>query len=161
AGVLERQVILTLPFAFMVAWLWTRRWRMGSLAFAGAPLVACLAAALAFQVWLAAGPGAPEMQRIVNERLAQMTIALPPNEPGLVRWAAGNLGTMFGYLGLFIAGWIAWWGVRAEPPARRIVILGGGFVVMALSLSGGWLPPYRAGFVLDRVGVGPLVLYDV
>jgi len=159
-GVLERQVVLAVPFAFMVAWLWTRRWTLRALVFAAAPLLLSLAAAFAFQAYLEAGPGVPEMQRMAHGRVVKMAVGVATNEPGLIRWAAGNLGTIFGYLGLFSAGWIAWWGVRADPPARRRLILGGGFVVTALSLAGGWLPPYRADQVMDAAGIGPLMLYD-
>jgi hypothetical protein len=160
AGVLERQVVLAIPFAFLVAWLWTRRWTLRALVFALAPLVVSLAALLAFQAYLDAGPGIPEMQRMAHGRVVRMAAGVLTNEAGLVRWAAGNFGSIFGYLGLFSAGWIAWWGVRAEPPVRRQLILGGGFVIMALSLAGGWLPPYRENQVMDAIGIGPLMLYD-
>jgi hypothetical protein len=160
AGVLERQVVLAIPFAFLVAWLWTRRWTFRAWVVAAVPLVLAIVAAFAFQAYLEAGPGVPEMQRMAHGRVVKMAMGVATNEPGLVRWAAGNLATIFGYLGLFTAGWIAWWGVRAEPPARRALVLGGAFVVMALSLAGGWLPPYRPDQVMDAAGIGPLMLYD-
>ena len=161
AGVLQRQVVLALPFAFMAAWLWTRRPitpRM--LAIGVAPLVIAAAALVAFQAYLAAGPGVPEMHRLTGGRLLRVVPKVLSNEGGAARWALSNFTSMAGYLGLFSVGWLAWWGMRGASLTERTVVAAGGLAILAAAFAFDWLPPYRAKHVLDAAGIGPFMLYD-
>jgi hypothetical protein len=57
-GVLQRQVVLVIPFAFMAALLWTRRPRtLGVVAMAVLPFAACMLAEALYHAYLVTGPG--------------------------------------------------------------------------------------------------------
>ncbi|HJU21542.1 MAG TPA: glycosyltransferase family 39 protein [Casimicrobiaceae bacterium] len=159
-GALERQIIVVVPAAFAIAWLWRpapldgRMWLV-----ALAPLAVTLAAMAAFEAYLAHGPGIPDGQRYVNARLVSTLAQLAHGDASMWRQAVANVVGIAGYLGWFTFGWFAWRGLAPRMRARRVVICG----AVALSLAAlalGWLPPYREQFVIDRAGIGPFTLYD-
>ena len=161
AGVLERQVVLAIPFAFMVAWLWTRRpLDRGTLVSAIAPFALTLAAEVAFEAYLAFGPGTPTGHREAHGRLVTMTLKALTNQDGITYWVLGNVAAIPGYLGLFAIGWLAWWGAKGASPIERRAIVVGGTAIAMMAFAFGWFPPYREMWLVDRVGIGPLLLYD-
>src|SRR5258706_7111698 len=161
AGVLQRQVVLAIAFAFMVTFLWTRPpLRLRTALVAIAPFLLCLAAEALFHAYLVHGPGVPEGQRVAHGRVVPLLLKALTNEDGFAFWTASNLVTIAGYLGLFSVGWFAWWGMRGASRASVVSILAGGIAIVLLALGLEWLPPYRPGQVLDRAGIGPLLLYD-
>lgn len=159
-GALERQVVAVVPLAFAIAWLWRpARLDLRKLRVALAPLALTLAAMAAFEAYLAYGPGVPQGQRYVDERLAATLIGLAHGDESLWRQAGENLVGITGYLGWFTFGWFAWRGLPAQTRMRRVMICG----AVALSIAAlalGWLPPYREQFMIDRAGIGPFTLYD-
>ena len=160
AGVLERQVILVIPLAFLVASAWTRRPLNARAAATGAaPFAVAMAAEVAYELYLLHGPGLPSGQRMVQGRVAEMALKALTNTDGMTMWVLGNLAEICAYLGLFAIGWLAWQPGAATRRAVRWAFAGGlAIAVAAIALS--WFPPYRAGYVIDRVGIGPLLLYD-
>ena len=158
-GVVERQVALVVPFAYMAARLWCSRPLNRTVAAqALLPFACTLAAALAYYAYLANGPGVPEAQRITNGRLVSMTIdALTTVK--WARWAAGNALSMAGYLGLFAAGWMFWYCWRFSV-RTRVVLTVAGICAAAGALWLGLLPPYLPDNVIDAAGIGPFMLYD-
>src|SRR5436190_402970 len=161
AGSLQRQVVLALPFAFMVAWLWTRRpLNVRRVAWATAPLALSLTATFAFQAYLEAGPGIPEMHRMAHGRVVAMAAGFLANEPGLVPWVFSNLASITAYLGFFAVGWLAWWGWGEADRTRRTAVLVLGAIVFAAELAMGAFPPFRPNQVMDAAGIGPFMLYD-
>jgi hypothetical protein len=161
AGVLQRQVALAIAFAYMIAVLWTERplrWR--GVARAGIPFALVLAAELAFHAYLAAGPGVPGGQRMLHGRIVPLLLEIFTGEGGHRAWAISNAVTIAGYLGLFGAGWFAWWGMRGAGPVARWSVAVGGVLVASVALASDWLPPYRPDNVLDAVGIGPIMLHD-
>lgn len=160
-GVLERQVALAIPFAFMVACLWARRPIDGrSIAYAVVPFALVAAAALAYHAYLAWGPGVPEGQRVAHGRVIPMALKALRNEEGLARWALSNAMTMGGYLGLFTVGWLAWWGMKGASRGQKLAVFAIGIAIGALAFAFAWFPPYRPGQVIDAAGIGPFLLYD-
>ncbi|HLX28083.1 MAG TPA: glycosyltransferase family 39 protein [Casimicrobiaceae bacterium] len=159
-GALERQIVVVVPVAFAIAWLWRpARLDLRKSLVALAPLALTLAAMAAFEAYLAYGPGVPEGQRYVSERLTATLVRLAHGDGSLWRQAGENLVGIAGYLGWFTFGWFAWRGLPAHTGVRRVVICG----AVALSIAAlaiGWLPPYREQFVIDRAGIGPFTLYD-
>jgi hypothetical protein len=161
AGVLERQVVLVIPFAFMVAWYWTRRSRdLRSLIVGAAPFLIAAASAVAYHAYLALGPGVPEGHRMAYGRLLPMTIGAFTNEGGLREHVLSNAAGIAGYLGLFALGWLAWYGMAGASRWQKgfVLVAGGTIGVLALGLP--WLPPYRSLQVIDAAGIGPLLLHD-
>lgn len=161
AGVLERQVVLVIPFAFMVAWCWTRRsWDIRSLAIGAAPFLIAAASAVAYHAYLALGPGVPEGHRLAYGRLLPMTIAAFTNEGGLRTLVLSNAAGIAGYLGLFAVGWFAWYGMAGASRLQKGIVLVAGAIIAVLALALPWLPPYRSHQVIDAAGIGPLLLHD-
>jgi 4-amino-4-deoxy-L-arabinose transferase-like glycosyltransferase len=158
-GVLQRQVVLVLPAAFMVAWLWgNRRWTLRTLAIGVAPLAAVVATQLAYHAYLAYGPGVPEAQELGQGRLFPMLLKVFTNEDRHGEWVVLNVLTLFGYFGLFSVGWALWWGWSGIPRGTRIAIVIGGIAIAAIALTIGWLPPYRTNMVFDAAGIGPFTI---
>jgi len=160
AGVLERQVILVIPLAFLVAWLWTRRpLHARAVATGAAPFAVAMAAEVAYELYLLHGPGLPGGQRMVQGRIADMTLKALTNTDGMTTWVLGNFAEICAYLGLFAVGWLAW---QPGAASRRAVrwAFAAGLAIAAAAFALSWFPPYRAGYVIDRAGIGPLLLYD-
>lgn len=161
-GILQRQVVLVLPVAFMVAWLWGNRgWTLRTVLVGIAPLAAVVAAEIAYQAYLTHGPGLPEAQRFAHGRLFPMILKAFANEERHGEFVILNFLTIFGYVGLFTVGWGAWWGLRGAPAWVRTTVVLGGAAIAAIVLAGGWPPPYRPNQVLDAAGIGPFTLHDV
>jgi hypothetical protein len=161
AGTLQRQVVLVLPAAFMVAWLWNaRRWTMRTLLIGLAPFAIVFAAEIAYQAYLVSGPGVPEAQQAVHGRIFPMILKIFTNEERHGEWVVLNVLTLFGYFGLFSAGWMLWWGWGGMGRRTRTALMAGGAVVAAIALAIDWLPPYRKNFVFDAAGIGPFTIYD-
>lgn len=159
AGVLQRQVVLVVPAAFLVAWLAANRpWGARTLAIAMAPVIVGLAAELAYHTYLALGPGVPEAQQYLHGRLLSAVLKTVVNEDRYAVWVASNLATLAGYLGLFIAPWALWCGALCGGRERWALLAAAGLA--AFMLGSGWLPPYRDHNVIDAAGIGPLLLYD-
>ena len=158
-AVLERQVALVVPFAFMVASLWTRRpWTATALAAAIAPFLCTLGAALAYYAYLVHGPGVPEAQRVTNERLIPMAVDAATTTKWAA-WALGNASALIGYLGLFAAGWTFWYCWRFSRRTRSVLTIAG-VAAGAAAIWLGELPPYLPDNVVDAAGIGPFMLYD-
>jgi hypothetical protein len=166
-GVLQRQVVIVLPVAFMVAWLWGNRrwtlrtpWTLRTVLIGIAPLAVVVLAQVAYQAYLVHGPGVPEAQRFQHGRLVPMLLKAFANEDRHGEFVVLNLFTIFGYLGLFSVGWGAWWGLRGASRGARTAVVLGGVAIAAIALAFGWLPPYRPNHVIDAAGIGPYMLHD-
>ena len=160
-GVLERQVVLAVPFAFMVAWLWTRRPLDARAIAAGVlPFAIALAAEIAFEAYLALGPGTPTGHREAHGRLLTMTLKALTNRDGITYWVLGNVAAIPGYLGCFAIGFLAWWGATGADRREKAAIVAGGVAIAVLAFAFGWFPPYREMWLVDRAGIGPFLLHD-
>lgn len=161
AGVLQRQVVLAIPFAFLVAVAWSQRpLDRRALLMAALPFALVLATEAAFQAYLASGPGIPTGQRVAHGRVISMAVKALSNEDDTAVWMLANLANIAGYLGLFAIGWVAWWGVNARARIPAGVIALGGAAIAASAFAFGWFAPYRDGFLVDAAGIGPFLLYD-
>jgi len=159
-GVLERQVILVIPFAFMVAWLWTRRaLDRGTIVRGVAPFAAVVVVEAAFHAYLVLGPGLPS-GHLLHGRVVSMSLQALRNEGGVVPWILANFATLPAYLGFFSIGWLAWWGMSGAKAIHKVAVIVGGAAIAAAAFGLGWFPPYRAGYIIDAAGIGPLLLYD-
>ncbi|HEX6136500.1 MAG TPA: hypothetical protein VF059_02505 [Casimicrobiaceae bacterium] len=159
-GVLQRQVVIVVPVAFLVASVaaqW-RRPQARALAAGVLPALVAIAAEALYYAYLAHGPGVPQAQRFAQGRVLPAFVKIIAD--GRYReWVAANLVTIGLYLGLFAAPF-AWW--RTWPPGRpgRVAMLGLAAAVAAtMALTGSW-PPWRGDQVIDAAGIGPFVLYD-
>jgi hypothetical protein len=159
AGVLQRQVVLVVPAAFLVAWLAANPpWRIRTLAVGIAPFVVAVGAELAYYAYLASGPGVPEAQQYVQGRVLPALFKTLVNEDRYALWVASNIATLAGYLGLFIAPWALWCGALTRGRERWALLAVAGLAALMLAI--GWLPPFRDHHLLDAAGIGPLLLYD-
>ena len=160
-GALQRQVVLVVPLAWLAAMLAVGRpYSARSLALAAAPLAAAFAASAAYQYYLAAGPGMPTGMATAQGRLLPLVRKALLDEEGHGRWVLANAATIAGYLGLFLAGWAAWWGCGGARTRRARLVILAGFALALACIAAGWLPPYRASQVIDRVGIGPIMTHD-
>jgi hypothetical protein len=159
AGVLERQVVLVVPAAFFVAWLAANRpWRLRTLAIGGVPVIVAFSVEFVYHAYLAYGPGVPESQQYVQGRVLPALVKLFVNEDRYAVWVASNIGTLAGYLGLFIAPWALWRGALTRGRERWALLAAA--CVAAFMLAVGWLPPFRDHNLMDAAGIGPQLLYD-
>lgn len=161
-GILQRQVVAVIPFAFMVAWFWTKRERtLRNIVSGLAPLVVVLAAEMLYQMYLKSGPGIPEAQLYAHSRVWPLFLSELRGENGMREYVGSNIASITGYLGLFLIGWIVWWGMPGVSCRSRI--FGAIFAVIAagIALACNWLPPYQANNTIDAAGIGPFTLYDV
>jgi hypothetical protein len=159
AGVLQRQVVLVVPAAFFVAWLTSNRpWRTRTLAIGIAPFVVAVGVELAYHAYLAFGPGVPEAQQYLQGRVLPALFKTFVNEDRYAVWVASNIGTLAGYLGLFIAPWALWCGALTRGRERWALLAAAGLAAFMLAI--GWLPPFRDHNLLDAAGIGPHLLYD-
>jgi hypothetical protein len=159
--VLQRQVVVVVPFAFLVAWLaapWRRRL---PLAIVGvAPMLATAAAALAYHAYLERGPGVPAAQQWLHGRVAAALVKTIDNEGGWYRgWVVANALSILAYLGLFAAPFLLWRGWPANVRVRRGLGILAALALATMAVTGFW-PPWRAEQVIDAAGIGPFVLYD-
>lgn len=161
-GVLQRQVVIVIPFAFMATWFWTKRVRTPrDIAFVLAPFVIVLAAEILYQIYLKNGPGIPDAQLNAHSRIWPLFMSELRGETGRRGFVGSNILSIAGYLGLFLIGWMVWWGMPGS--SRRVRITGILFAIIAagVALVCNWLPPYRPNNTLDAAGIGPYTLYDV
>lgn len=160
-GMLQRQVLLVIPIAFMLAWFWEhRRWTPWVVFLGLMPLVATITTELLYFQYLSAGPGVPNAQRISNDRILPLLFQALFGENDRRQAVLINIITMIGYLGLFIAAWAAWWGARADNWKSRLywtVLL---IFVGVGTLGTGWIPPYLDNNTIDAAGIGPFTVYD-
>jgi hypothetical protein len=160
-GVLERQVVAVVPFAYMVAWLWANRaWTLRTVAIGAGPFAAALAAEAGYHLYLAHGPGVPLAQQYAHGRVLPLFLKMLTNEDRHAEWVLSNVLTMSGYLGLLLAGWAGWWGLRGASRRVRVGALCAAVAIAAAALAFDALPPYRQNGVIDAAGIGPYTLYD-
>ena len=161
AGVLQRQVVLVVPFAFLVAWLWSRRpWSVRTLAIGIVPFVVSCVAELAYRAYLITGPGVPDAQQYLHGRVLPLLMRVISDAEGHRAYVGENLGTMIGYLGLFLVAWAAYWGMGGASRASRVSVIGGGVLLAGLALAFDVVPPFLALQLVDAAGIGPFTLYD-
>jgi hypothetical protein len=160
-GVLQRQVVIVVPFAFMVAWLWVRRpLTVRTVAIGIVPFAVSAATEAGYHLYLALGPGVPLAQQYAHGRVLPLFLKAFTNEDRHGEWVISNGFTMAGYLGLLLAGWAGWWGMRGASRAVRGAVLCAAIAIAAVALASGALPPYRTNQVMDAAGIGPFTLYD-
>jgi hypothetical protein len=160
-GVLERQMVIVVPIAFGVAWLWVdRRWTASALAVALAPLAIALAAWLGYHAYLAQGPGAPGTQREVYGMVVTSFWNVLIGAEGYRGRVIDNALTVGGYVGLFLVGWALWWGMGGATRIVRGWVVGTGALIAVIALTFDWLPPYHRNFTIEAAGIGPFTLYD-
>jgi Dolichyl-phosphate-mannose-protein mannosyltransferase len=160
-GVLERQMVVVVPIAFGVAWLWgNRQWSASSLAIALAPLAVALVAELAYLAYLGFGPGVPDTQQQVYAMVAGSLWKAITGAEGYGGNVLDNFLTIGGYVGLFLAGWALWWGMRGATPTVRALVVCSGALIAVVALTFDWLPPYHRNFTIEAAGIGPFTLYD-
>jgi hypothetical protein len=160
AGVLQRQVVLVIPFAYMVTVVLTQPRTARTFAAAILPFVACFAAELLYHAYLAGGPGVPEGMRVAHGRLAPFVLKALTNDDDILVWQFSNLAVITGLTAIFSTGWILWWGMTGASAIERRALVLGGIAVAALGFALAWYPPYRGWNVMDRPGIGPFMLYD-
>jgi hypothetical protein len=124
------------------------------------PFALTLAAEIAFEAYLALGPGTPTGHREAHGRLVTMTLKALTNQDGITYWVLGNAAAIPGYLGCFAIGWLAWWGVSGASRAQKASIVAGGAAIALLAFAASWFPPYREMWLVDRAGIGPFLLHD-
>jgi dolichyl-phosphate-mannose-protein mannosyltransferase len=159
AGALERQIVAVVPAAYAVACLCDRRRSVRRMVLALAPLAVTLLAVGSYAAYQRS-VGEPATQQYVEHRFGAALAAAVRLDPAVWRRAVLNLAAMTGYLGLFCAPWMAWWGMPgSRARVRTAALLLGGVLAGAL-LATGHLVPFRADNVLDAAGIGPFTLYD-
>jgi hypothetical protein len=158
-GALERQIVAVVPAAYAVACLCDRRLGARRIALALAPLALALLALAAYAAYQGS-VGEAATQQYVEHRFAAALAAAVRLDPAVWRRAVLNLAAMTGYLGLFCAPWMAWWGMPGSRPRVRTATLALGGVLGAALLATGHLVPFRVDNVLDAAGIGPFTLYD-
>ena len=168
-GVLQRQVVLVLPLAFGCAWIFTRaadsRGSLRSLrtwAYGAAPLVASALAIALYKVYLAAGPGVPAAQQLIEGRLLPMLGRLLVGDPFYWLWSAKLVSWLGGFVGLVVAGYsIVLLGRGGGSAKQRVGVLIVAIPLIVCVLAGLWVPPYRSGQLITSTGLGPYSLFDV
>jgi hypothetical protein len=86
----------------------------------------------------------PEAQQLAHGRVASMIADTITNQDRHRDWVLLNIATLFGYFGLFVAGWAAWWGLGGASARTRVAIAAGGVAIAAVAFAAQWFPPYRA-----------------
>lgn len=161
-GILQRQVVVVVPFAFMLSWFWTRRERTArGIARGLAPLIIVLAAEMLYQLYLKSGPGIPEAQLYAHSRVWPLLMSEIRGDSGMRAYVGANLVSIAGYLGLFLVGWVVWWGMPGASRRYRAFGFALATIVAGVALAYNWLPPYQANNTIDAAGIGPFTLYDV
>jgi hypothetical protein len=159
-GMLERQVLIVLPAAFLVATLFsTWPWRLSVLLRAAAPTAIVMAVELGYRAYLVHGPGLPQAQVTTLGYYFAALGRLLTNENDYLRWVGPILVQIPCYVGLFAAPWLAWVGFGDDRSGRRLVLLATAAIAAAMFVLG-WFPPWRADLVIDAAGIGPFTLYD-
>jgi len=168
-GVLQRQVVLVLPFAFGCAWLAARaadtphslrsprNW-----ALAVAPLAASVLAIAMYKAYLISGPGLPTAQQQIEGRLLPMLGRLLVGDPFNWLWSAKLVSSLVGFIGLVAAGFAIVLLGRGGGTMRQrawVMICAGTLIVLVL--TGLWVPPFRPGQLITATGLGPYSLFDV
>ena len=168
-GVLQRQVVLVLPFAFGCAWVAARaadtphslrsprNWSC-----ALAPLGACVLAIALYKAYLISGPGLPTAQQQIEGRLFPMLGRLLLADPFYWLWSAKLVSSLIGFTGLVAAGFAIVLLGRGGGTSRQrtwVMICAGALIVLVL--AGVWVPPFRPGQLITATGLGPYSLFDV
>ncbi len=159
-GVLERQVIVVVPAAFLVATLasaWP--WRFAQLLRAAVPLAVVMVAEFAYRSYLVHGPGLPEAQTVTLGYYFKAPGRLLTNEDNYYGWVGPILLQIPFYVGLFAAPWLAWVGFGEDRKGRRWVLLATAAIAGAM-FAAGWFPPWRENNLIDAAGIGPFTIYD-
>jgi len=160
-GVLQRQVVLVIPFAFMVGWYWQqRRWRVNVVFVGIMPLILAMLTQYVYQQYLAIGSGITSAQEHYNSRFLLFFFKLLRGEEGMTQHVASNFLVMTGYLGLFMAPWFVWWGIPSGSRNRLVACLLAVALLGTFTLIVGWYPPYFENNTIDAAGIGPFTLYD-
>jgi hypothetical protein len=168
-GVLQRQVVLVLPLAFGVAWMLARFAESRSslrsfrhLLTATAPLALCALAIALYKVYLVSGPGVPAAQQLIEGRLLPMFARLLVGDSFYWLWSAKLVSWLVGFIGLVVAGYaIVLLGRGGGSARQRFVVFVVAIALMAFTLVGLWVPPYRNGQLIAATGLGPYSLFDV
>jgi len=161
-GTLQRQVVVVVPFAFMLTWFWTWRERtVRGIVWGLAPFFIVLAAAMLYQMYLKNGPGIPEAQVYINSRVWPLLMSELRGDSGMREYVGLNILEITGYLGLFLIAWIVWWGMPGASRRLRIFVAVFAITAAGVALALNWLPPYRPNNTIDAAGIGPFTLYDV
>ena len=161
-GTLQRQVVLVIPFAFLLAQIWSLQpssWRKNLEACM--PFAFALGAFLAYSLYLSANGGVPDSQQKAHTRLWPLLLSELRGDPGMRAYFWANISSVFGYLGLFLFGWLLWWGTPRLSTRLRVVLAVATGAILAVSFAVNWLPPYQLNNTIDAAGIGPFTLYDV
>jgi hypothetical protein len=168
-GVLQRQVVLVLPFAFGCAWLAARaadtphslraprNW-----AGAVAPLAACVMAIAMYKAYLVNGPGLPTAQQQIEGRVLPMLGRLLVGDSFYWLWSTKLVSGLVGFTGLVAAGFAIILLGRGGGTMRQrawVMICAGALIVLVF--AGVWVPPFRPGQLITATGLGPYSLFDV
>jgi hypothetical protein len=168
-GVLQRQVVLVLPFAFGCAWLAARAAdtphslrSLRNWARAVAPLVASISAIALYKAYLISGPGLPAAQQQIEGRVFPMLGRLLLGDPFYWLWSVKLVSSLVGFTGLVAAGFaIVLLGRGGGTTRQRAWVMICAGVLIVLVLAGAWVPPFRPGQLITATGLGPYSLFDV
>lgn len=160
-GMLQRQVVIVLPVAFLIAWFAAnRRFELRTLAIGLTPMIIVLVVEFLYQAYLMQGPGVPEAQQYAHGRVLPLFLMFFSPDAGWYRLGVSvNLATIVAYLGLLICPFALWRGFPADYVAARLLLLLAGLILIAMAVTGFW-PPWREYQLMDGAGIGPFVLYD-
>lgn len=160
-GTLERQVVLVIPVGFACAQIYLhgpRSWRI--LAAAMTPALFALVAVFVYQSWLTAGAGIPVAQQSSHGRAYHFVMLMLSLD--VHRWTkfAQKTVEMAGYLGLFLVVPLSALYFTRGKRAKNLGAILAALAVFGISLSLGWLPPYRENNLITVNGIGPYTLVD-
>ncbi len=161
-AILQRQVAMVLPLAFLLAALFQERsLTIKNLLLLSLPLVLTALAAWLYEYYLRTGPGVPPAQLMTHERLPDMLWAIVRLEPLQLLWSYLNVRDISGFVGLAVAAWglamlAAWQGWRRYWPVLAALVL----AIFIWSILRDWTVPYRLNHLIDAAGMGPFTLED-
>ncbi len=161
-AVLQRQVAMVLPLAFLLAALFQERsLRINRVALLSLPLVLTGLAGWVYQQYLLAGPGIPAAQQMTHGRLAEMLWATVQLDTRQLQWFFSNMRDISGYVALAVSAWGlamlgAWQGWRKYWIGLVLLVA----AIIIGSLAWDWTLPYRSNNLIDAAGLGPFTLED-
>lgn len=158
-AVLQRQVALVIPFAFLATHIFLHRKILSRHSLKSAiPLAHAVIAEVLYQQYLRSGPGLPEAQAMLHGRLVPMAIKLITLDQGEIIWFSTNVLQLLSYLGLATLAWGTWLGLGMENRRNLAFLLGGALFLSCFYFSAEILPPYRANNIVDAAGIGPFTI---